>query len=93
MTDEQLIGMAKARGLHDEETALAFGRAVAAQVTNPVFWQKPDLKLVELLEKAKSHVMTPEEVFEQRVSFIYGMQDFDGPEITKEQIRRVLRAL
>lgn len=31
MTDEELIGRAKARGIHDAEAALDFGRAVEAE--------------------------------------------------------------
>lgn len=50
----------------------------------------PELKA--LLERAKNHRMTDEEYFEQRVSFVYGQQDYDNPNpLTKDQIRRVLR--
>ena len=43
------------------------------------------------LERARNHVMTPEERFEQRVSFVYGQQDYDNPHsLTKEQIRQML---
>lgn len=46
--------------------------------------------LADLIERARNHVMTPEEVFEQRVSFVYGMQDFDGPTRSKDEIRAAL---
>lgn len=43
----------------------------------------------ELIEHARNYKMTPQERFEQRVSFIYGQQDFDNPNPrTKEQIRQ-----
>lgn len=49
-------------------------------------------ELQALIERAKDHRMTDEEYFEQRVSFVYGQQDFDNPNpLTKDQIRRVLR--
>jgi len=43
------------------------------------------------IERARNHVMTPEERFEQRVSFVYGQQDYDNPHsLTKEKIRQML---
>jgi hypothetical protein len=48
-------------------------------------------ELAALIERARHYKMTPEEVFEQRVSFVYGMQDFDDPNPrTKDQIREHL---
>ena len=41
----------------------------------------------EMLAKARAHVMTAAEKFEQRVSFVYGQQDFDGPSRSKEEVR------
>ena len=48
---------------------------------------RPNLE--ELLRRAVQHVMTPEEVFEQRVSFVYGNLVLDGVQMTKEQVRKV----
>ena len=48
-------------------------------------------ELTAALERVKGYVMSPEEVFEQRVSFVYGQQDFDDPNPrTKDQIRDTL---
>lgn len=47
-------------------------------------------RLRELIEKARHHKMTPEEKFEQRVSFVYGQQDHDKPGLTKDEIRQML---
>lgn len=41
----------------------------------------------EVLAKARAHVMSAAEKFEQRVSFVYGQQDFDGPSRSKEEVR------
>lgn len=49
----------------------------------------PELKA--LIERVRHHKMTPQERFEQRVSFIYGQQDYDSPNPrTKDQIRQAL---
>lgn len=48
--------------------------------------------LQALLDKARSHVMTPEEIFEQKVSFIWGMQSMSSPGYSQEQIREMLIA-
>jgi hypothetical protein len=45
-------------------------------------------KLKALVEKARTHVMTPAERFEQRVSLIYGLSD--GNTFTKNEIREKL---
>jgi hypothetical protein len=41
-----------------------------------VFSMKTNPELLALIEKAKSHVMTPEEIHEQRRSFVRGMCPF-----------------
>lgn len=49
-------------------------------------------ELVAALERAKNHKMSPEEKFEQRVSFVYGQQDYDSPvKKTKDEIRQILK--
>lgn len=49
------------------------------------------LELEAALERARHHVMTPQELFEQRVSFVYGQQDYDSPNPrTKDEIRQML---
>ena len=53
---------------------------------------RTDPELLALLAKAATHVMSADERFEQRVSFIYGMQDFDAPGLSKEAVREWLRA-
>lgn len=42
-------------------------------------------KLERLLEVAKNHVMTPREIWLQRVSFVYG-QMMENPEVTREAV-------
>lgn len=50
-------------------------------------------ELEKLIERARNHKMTPREHFEQRVSWIYGQQDWDSPhQLTKDQIREHLRS-
>lgn len=44
-------------------------------------------KLEELLKQAVKHKMTPEEIFEQKVSFVYGQMMDCQPEVTKEEVR------
>lgn len=44
-------------------------------------------RLEELVEKARNHVMTPEERFEQRVSFVYGQMNGS---MTKDEVRQSL---
>jgi hypothetical protein len=48
---------------------------------------KPDLELLVLLERAKSHIMTADEREAQRRSFAYGNMAFDA-DITREDIDR-----
>lgn len=46
------------------------------------------LTTTELIERARNHKMTPQEKFEQRVSFVYGQQDWSAKhQFTKDQIR------
>lgn len=48
--------------------------------------------LAALIEKARNHVMTPLEIYEQRVSWIYGQL---GPEseVTREEIEHNLASM
>ncbi|MEG3086200.1 hypothetical protein [Sphingomonas sp. PB4P5] len=46
-------------------------------------------RLRAAIEKARSHVMSPAEKFEQRVSFVYGMMGANSTR-TKDDIRRSL---
>lgn len=46
-------------------------------------------ELQAALDRARLHVMTPEETFEQRVSFVYGGMSNDGT-LTKDDIRAML---
>ena len=46
-----------------------------------------DPELVRLLKEAAKRQMTPEERFEQKVSWVYGQLGHKHPEITKEQVR------
>jgi len=48
-------------------------------------------ELDRLIERARNHKMTPHERFEQRVSFVYGQQDWSSPhQRTKDEIRQHL---
>lgn len=42
--------------------------------------------LAELLEKARSIKMTPRELQEQRVSFVYGNTNIENERITKQMV-------
>ena len=46
-----------------------------------------------LVEKARSIVMTPEQVVEQRRSFAFGNSAFENPNITREMIDEEARKL
>lgn len=47
-------------------------------------------ELEKAIERARNHKMTPEEIFEQKVSFVYGQQ-MDSPNpLEKDQIRQML---
>lgn len=43
-------------------------------------------RLQELLDKARTRVMTPEEKEEQRRSFAYGNTKIENPRITREMV-------
>ena len=48
-------------------------------------------ELTAALESVRGYVMTPEETFEQRVSFVYGGQDHSsGLALSKDKIREML---
>lgn len=47
-------------------------------------------ELEAAIERARHYKMSPRERFEQKVSFVYGMQDFDAPGRSKDEIRRML---
>ena len=55
----------------------------------PVYWRdlKTEPVLLEKLKAAAGRAMTPEEAFEQRVSFVFSTQDG----MTKDQVREALR--
>lgn len=50
--------------------------------------QRPDLDA--LIERARQIKMSPEDWFEQRVSFVYGQLPHDS-KITKDEVRAMLR--
>lgn len=52
---------------------------------------KAPAELEALLKKALAHEMTPEELFEQKVSFVYGQMMNCNPEVTKDSVREMLR--
>ena len=43
-------------------------------------------RLQELLDKARTQIMTPEEKEEQRRSFAYGNTKIENPRITREMV-------
>lgn len=47
-------------------------------------------RLDDLIEKARHHKMSAKEVYEQRVSFIWGMQKLSEPGYTVEEIKAML---
>lgn len=49
-----------------------------------------DPELLALIERARNHVMTPQEVFDQRVSWIYGEHVLGGGTRTRAEIRQML---
>lgn len=51
-----------------------------------------DPELARLLLASKDYVMTTEEAFEQRVSFVYGQLPDESP-LTKEQVREYLKSI
>ena len=46
-------------------------------------------ELDKLLELAKRHKMTPQEVWDQRVSFTYGQLMDCAPCITREEVKKI----
>lgn len=55
----------------------------------PIKPTKTDPKLAALLERAKdAPPMTPAQIQEQRISFVYGQLPHDNP-LTKDDIRRM----
>lgn len=53
---------------------------------------KTDLEtLSRLIKAAVKHPMTPKEIFEQKVSFVYGQLMDCAPNVTKEEVRRTIR--
>ncbi len=46
-------------------------------------------ELIKLLERARSHAMTPEEKAEQRISFAYWNLAIDNDGVTKDDVRKV----
>ncbi len=49
-------------------------------------------ELDELIRQARDHVMTPEDLFEQRVSFVYGNVSMANPNVTREMVREIALA-
>jgi hypothetical protein len=49
-----------------------------------------DPELLALLERARGYKMTPEEMREQRISFVYGNVAMENPTITREQVEAIL---
>lgn len=48
-------------------------------------------ELAAALERAKSHVMTPQEKFLQKVSFVFGQQDYDSPApMSKRRVAEII---
>ena len=54
---------------------------------------KTDPDLLALLEAAKHHVMTPEEIREQRISFVYGQMMDCAPGMSKDDVRKISDAV
>lgn len=50
-------------------------------------------ELAQLLKLAKTHVMTPEEKYEQRISWAYGNLAIEDESVTKEQVRKTAEEL
>ena len=49
-------------------------------------------KLKGLIEKARRHRMSPEELTEQEIGFAYGNAHFENDRITREMVARALPA-
>ncbi len=50
--------------------------------------KRPDLE--RLLEEAKNHIMTPEEIRQQKISWVYGQMMDCAPDITREEVADVI---
>ena len=48
--------------------------------------------LDELIEKARGHIMSPREIQEQKISFVYGQMMDCAPNITREQVAQLVYA-
>lgn len=46
-------------------------------------------ELLRLLAATRNHVMTPDEIREQRISFVYGQMMDCAPNLTKDDVRRI----
>lgn len=52
---------------------------------------RTERRLLDLIERARHHIMTPIEKFEQRVSFVFAQQDWSsGHALPKDRIREML---
>ena len=47
-------------------------------------------EMKELIYRAAMHVMTPEEVRAQRISFVYGTCKMSNPLVTREMVERIV---
>lgn len=56
---------------------------------NPCPCQRSARDIAALLAKARTHVMTPKEIYEQKVSWIFGMLPFDS-KTTEAEVREHL---
>lgn len=63
-------------------------------MNSPVSGERVKSKeLDRLLKEARDHVMTPAEIWDQRISFTYGQLMDCAPEITQEQVERQAEAI
>jgi hypothetical protein len=49
-------------------------------------------RLKRLIERARQHQMSPQELLEQEISFAYGNAHFENERITREMVERALPA-
>lgn len=52
-----------------------------------------DPELEKLLESSRSHVITPQEQWAQRVSWAYGNVSLHNPDVTREEVEEQARLL
>lgn len=50
---------------------------------------KTDSTLLEALQKSASRKLTPKEILEQRVSFVFGSMDHTS-DVTREQVKQLI---